>query len=114
MESTFCKLKRIKINSSFNDMMKAYISSTIVVLEGKYIKYFELDNDNLSERLKEEITLARCHNMAPEELIDMFSAIKNKSSSETMDYISCGLSVSKNGTIHYLEKRWILHLEKTS
>ncbi|CAB4054443.1 unnamed protein product [Lepeophtheirus salmonis] len=66
MESTFRKLQIIQINYSFNDLMKAWISSTIVELERQNKHYFELDIDNLSGKLKEEIMSAsknkhRCH-----------------------------------------------------
>ena len=84
----------------FRTMMTACLQAAIVVLERQYIKYFEI---GITEKLKAETKSARSHNIDAEEVMGMFSAVKNKSPNATLCFISCKMRALKNQTVDYID-----------
>ena len=55
-------------------MLKSGLSAALQVFERQYKKYAT----DLTEKLKEETLSARCHNIDTEEMVGMFSAVKQR------------------------------------
>ncbi|ROI73357.1 hypothetical protein DPX16_23885 [Anabarilius grahami] len=80
----------------FTEMMESCLRAVILVLERQYQQYF--DTWTVTEKLKQETTSARSHNMDAEELMGMFSALKKKAPNATICYLSCKMRARKNNT----------------
>lgn len=91
-----------KDTAMFTQMMEGCLRAVISVLERQYRQYF-VDTWTVTEKLKEETTSARSHNMDAEELIGMFSALKKKAPNATICYLSCKMRARKNNTVDYLD-----------
>ncbi len=72
----------------FTQIMESCLRAVILVLERQYQQYFT-DTWTVTEKLKQETTSARSHNMDAEELMGMFSALKKKAPNATICYLSC-------------------------
>lgn len=86
----------------FTQMMESCLRAVILVLERQYQQYF-VDTWTVTEKLKQETTSARSHNMDAEELMGMFSALKKKAPNATICYLSCKMRARKNNTVDYLD-----------
>jgi len=84
-DETLKKLKELPMEAQFYSQMRACLEAVITVLERQYSKYFELD---VTEKLKEDAS-ARSHNIDHEEIMGMFSSVKQKSpnTNKTIDYL---------------------------
>ena len=69
----------------FAEMMKAVMAAAATVLERQYKTYFNID---LTAKLAEETRSARSHNIDPEEIMAMFTALKMKSPNATICFMS--------------------------
>ena len=95
-DATLIKLKQPKDMEIFKDLMRVCLGAIIAVLEKQYKKYFALNN---SDVLRRETKSARTHNIDAEEVMGMFSALKNKAPNATICYLS-----SKLRAVEYLDK----------
>lgn len=86
----------------FTQMMESCLRVVILVLERQYQRYFA-DTWTVTEKLKQETTSARSHNMDAEELMGKFSALKKKAPNATICYLSCKMRARKNNTMDYLD-----------
>lgn len=85
---------------AFIGMVSALLQSTITVLERQYQKYFAMD---VTDQLRLESESARCHNIDAEEIMGMFSALKNKAPNATVCYLASKMRAQKNKTVDYLD-----------
>ena len=85
----------------FSRMMQTVISTTITVLERQYKVYFYLD---VTEKCTRETRSARSHNMDADEVMGLFSALKNKSPHATICFLSSKMRVHKNRKVDYLDR----------
>ncbi|KAK2139856.1 hypothetical protein LSH36_1587g00069 [Paralvinella palmiformis] len=101
-DATLIKLKQHpKDMEIFKDFMRVCLGAITAVLEKQYKKYFAL---NISGVLRRETKSAWTHNIDAEEVMGMFSALKNKVPSATICYLSSKMRAVKNRTVKYLDK----------
>jgi len=86
----------------FTQMMESYLRAVISVLERQCQQYF-VNTWTVTEKLKQETTSARSHNMDAEELMGMFSALRKKPPNATICYLSCKMRAQKYNTVYYLD-----------
>jgi len=80
--------------------MESYLRAVISVLERQCQQYF-FNTWTVTEKLKQETTSARSHNMDAEELMGMFSALRKKHPNATICYLSCKMRAQKYNTVYY-------------
>ena len=99
--STLTSLKQQPKNIElFSKMIVGCLHAIIQVVEHQYSKYFQM---NLTEELRKETATARSHNIDAEELMGMFSILKQKAPNATICYLSCRMRAIKNRTVDYLD-----------
>lgn len=87
-------------------MMTVCLTAAVMVLEKQYSRHFSLD---ITETLTKETESARLNNIDAEQVMGMFSALKDHALNATLCYISCRIRAQKNGVVDYLDS---LSLEK--
>lgn len=101
VDPTLQALRERLADDEFSSTMSKCLQAIIVVLEMQYSKYFQVD---ITEKLREEVASARSHNIDSEEIMGMFSAMKQKCPNATMCYLSCRMRACKNRTVQYLDE----------
>ena len=99
-DTTLRALQEMPPHSSFPEMMGSCLKAAVDVIERQYHRYFSMD---ITEQLRREASSARTHNIDAEELMGMFSALKQKSPNATMCYLSSRMRACKNHTVSYLD-----------
>lgn len=84
----------------FLSMMEGCINAVHNVLTRQYQRYFNMD---VNDQLKKETESARLHNIDAEQVMGMFSALKDKAPNATLCFISCKIRAQKNKVLDYLD-----------
>ena len=108
MDETMISLRAVE-SPEFVPLMAVCLKSVIAVIERQYQKYFALE---VTETLREEVALARSHNIDSEEIMGMFSAAQAKSPNATLCYPSCKMRATKNKTVEIEPDRCEIILKK--
>ncbi len=101
VDTTLSRLCELPVDpTQFNPMITCSLQAVITVLERQYSKYFDL---NVTEKLTEETSSLRTHNIDAEKIMGMFSSAKDKSPNATMCFLSCRMRACKNRTVDDLD-----------
>ncbi|CAM4599737.1 unnamed protein product [Leuciscus chuanchicus] len=84
----------------FLSTMEGCINAVQNVLTRQYQRYFNMD---VNDQLKKETESACLHNIDAEQVMGMFSALKDKAPNATLCFISCKIRAQKNKVLDYLD-----------
>jgi len=103
----------------FTEMTAACLNTVVSVLERQYKRYFALD---LSDKLRQETSSARSHNIDAEEIMGMYSAGKQRSKHASIDFLRARMRARKNGVVPYMDSlfkdererivNWAIHVAR--